>query len=92
MKSFNYKQAMTLCNLLEKEVIGKASSESVLEYVDFKETQYLLAPSYGCVEESDKSLFMYAMCISYLQGLSFKRDLGKETLLNENYEVGKVDE
>ena len=77
-----------MCNLLEKEIISKANSESILEYVDFKETQYLLAPIYGCVDESDKALFQYAMCIDYLQDLEFKNGLSKETLLNENYEVG----
>lgn len=90
MKSFNWRQARDLCNLLEQEIIAKkANSMEVLEYVDFKETQTMKALDYGCKNESDRALFMYAMCIDYLHSLDFKLNAGKETLLNENYEVGK---
>ena len=55
MKSYNWKQARTLCNLLEKEVVSVANRETVGEYLDFKETMYLQAPLYGCEIEEDKA-------------------------------------
>ena len=91
MESFDLKRARTLCNLLEQEMFNNAKGElgfdAVQEYVDFKETQMMRAPSYGCVGK-DQALFMYALCVDYLQDLELKNGLGKETLLNENYEVG----
>ena len=90
MKTFNWKQARDLCNLLEQSIIISASQKTVVDYLDFKETMYMRAPSYGCVSESDRALFQYALCIDYLQTLDFKQRLGKETLLNELYEVGKL--
>lgn len=89
---FNLKKASKLCNLLEQELFNNSKGEigfdTVQEYVDFKETQMMNAPTYGCVGD-DQALFMYALCIDYLKNLKFQKDLGKETLLNELYEIGK---
>jgi hypothetical protein len=90
MKGYNWKQAKNLCNLLEKNIVSIASQKTVMDYLDFKETMYVRAPLYGCEGECDKALFMYALCIDYLQGLDFNNSLGKETLINELYEVGRV--
>ena len=83
MRKLDLVGAREECLKLERLVLN---SSNIDEYADYKETQLMHSPLYGC-EESDGFVFMYAMCIDYLRDLKKERDV---TLLNELYAVGPV--